>query len=421
MCSNGNQTNRNERYVREGRLKIATAASRSGGIALGFVEAADISNQLFHHSDIIPAGRRFATYSGNIDLVCVHFFDRVHDAILIEGDNDDFLFNDLRIEDSALFRFLADVVPDVFIEGRLGRRGAERLQHVGPAANTRDDFGDPVIFEHIATRRLRRRTGGSHRPASREQSHQYQCLAHLHGGILNHFRPGSQSSWSAQTTEPDTKDGQGTARIPLRKRGGVYICRDMFAWFEKRKIRKAAAGTLFEAILKQSRQPYFYERTGVADSMDGRFDILCLHAAIVILRLRTDGREGAALGQALFDTMFRRMETDLREMGIGDLGVPKHMQKMMKAFNGRLHAYADALASRNPALFEITVARNVFRLQGEAIPPGAAPIADYAQRLYEAIAADTMDMFLDGRITLPAPEAATETVPRIRIREAAHG
>ena len=84
--------------------------------------------------------------------------------------------------------------------------------------------------------------------------------------------------------------------------------------------------------MAQSRDPAFYEALGVADSVDGRFDLISLHTILVIERLEQFGKPGRKLAQTLFDTMFVTMDFTLREMGVGDLGVPKHMQKMMKAF-----------------------------------------------------------------------------------------
>lgn len=75
------------------------------------------------------------------------------------------------------------------------------------------------------------------------------------------------------------------------------------------------------------------------DTFDGRYEIVALHVALIINRLKQDGADGAKLAQALFDTMFLNLELACREMGIGDLSVPRHMKRMMTGLHGRAHAY----------------------------------------------------------------------------------
>jgi len=118
--------------------------------------------------------------------------------------------------------------------------------------------------------------------------------------------------------------------------------RSIFALFKSKKTDDGKAGALFDAALKQSLLPAFYADYGVPDTLDGRFDNLSLHLFLIMNPL-TATKDGQALSQDIFDIAFRYMEKDLREAGIGDMGVPKHMKRMMKGFNGRVHAYKAAL------------------------------------------------------------------------------
>ncbi len=110
----------------------------------------------------------------------------------------------------------------------------------------------------------------------------------------------------------------------------------IFPWS---RARQKTAKQLFNQLLAYSREPRFYTDLAVPDTFDGRFELLTLFVALLSSRLSTEGRNGAKLSQALFDEMFLNVELGCREVGIGDLGVPRHMQRMMKAFNGRLNAY----------------------------------------------------------------------------------
>lgn len=132
----------------------------------------------------------------------------------------------------------------------------------------------------------------------------------------------------------------------------------MFALFRAKNPYEQDSRRAYAAILRQVRKPEFYAACGVPDTLDGRFDLMVLHLFLVMDRALAEGRAGRDFNQALFDTAFADMDQMLREAGIGDMGVPKHMRRMMKGFNGRVDAYAKALDQ--DAAFEAALARNLF-------------------------------------------------------------
>ncbi|WP_374466727.1 ubiquinol-cytochrome C chaperone family protein, partial [Ferrovibrio sp.] len=91
---------------------------------------------------------------------------------------------------------------------------------------------------------------------------------------------------------------------------------------------------LYRAIVAQSRQAGFYREHGVPDSLDGRFDMIVLHSFLVMRRLRRIGAAAEPLSQQLFDLMFADMDSNLREIGVGDLSVGKKVKAMAQAFYG---------------------------------------------------------------------------------------
>jgi hypothetical protein len=118
----------------------------------------------------------------------------------------------------------------------------------------------------------------------------------------------------------------------------------------RRSSRQDTISALYGTIVAQARLPCFYREYGVPDTVNGRFDLLVLHLAIVLDRLE-EGSELRAMGQALFDRFCEDMDDNLREIGIGDLSVPREMQRIGEAFYGRAQAYRSALASEgNEAL-----------------------------------------------------------------------
>lgn len=132
----------------------------------------------------------------------------------------------------------------------------------------------------------------------------------------------------------------------------------MFAYLRKRRETKEKARALYPLIVEQARQPVFYSEYGVPDSVDGRFEMIALHCFIIIRRFHEAGE--SKTGQALFDVFFKSMDRSLREMGVGDLGVPKHMKRMMQGFNGRANHYEQALKSGNTEELKQALIKNVY-------------------------------------------------------------
>lgn len=149
----------------------------------------------------------------------------------------------------------------------------------------------------------------------------------------------------------------------------------MFTYFQKRRERKAKAKGLYEAVVTQSRQPVFYESYGVPDSVDGRFEMTALHCFILMHRLQMMGDE--KLSQALFDVFFVRMDRSLREMGVGDLGIPKHMKRMMNGFNGRVNNYEAALQAGDKQQLKEALVRNVYGTVDKVLDNAVGMLADY--------------------------------------------
>src|SRR3954470_5263083 len=151
-----------------------------------------------------------------------------------------------------------------------------------------------------------------------------------------------------------------------------------------RKPRIAPRGTIeaiYGMIVTQAREPLFYRDLGVPDTVNGRFDLLLLHLWLVLRRLKSVG-SGTALSQALFDHFCSDMDDNLREMGVGDLTVPKRMQKFGEAFYGRAAAYDRALEAGAEPLAQ-ALCKNI--LDGADIGH-ARQLAAYASAVIAALA-----------------------------------
>jgi cytochrome b pre-mRNA-processing protein 3 len=177
----------------------------------------------------------------------------------------------------------------------------------------------------------------------------------------------------------------------------------MFRLFRPR-FHDVTIDSLYGVIVAQARVPDFYEEFGVADSVDGRFELIVLHLALVTGRLGREAK-GAALARALIDRFGRDMDHNLREMGVGDLAVPKKMKRMFEALYGRTRAYQSALQNgliqtRADAL-EAALARNVFGGRGGDV----GRLAAYVRRAARELDAADGGQILVGRLAFPAPRA----------------
>src|ERR1700676_558590 len=149
-----------------------------------------------------------------------------------------------------------------------------------------------------------------------------------------------------------------------------------------RKPRVPSRGTIegiYGMIVTQAREPLFYRDLGVPDTVNGRFDLLVLHLWMVLRRMRTMEGGGA---QALFDRFCDDMDGNLREMGVGDLTVPKRMQVFGEAFYGRTAAYDLALTQGREPLAQV-LCRNI--LNGADIEK-ARQLAFYTEAAIAALA-----------------------------------
>src|SRR5215475_2048101 len=141
----------------------------------------------------------------------------------------------------------------------------------------------------------------------------------------------------------------------------------------RRTPRNDTIASLYGTIVAQARAPAFYQIYGVPDTANGRLEMIILHSVLLLRRLGAELQPGAGpdLGQAIFDLFCRDMDANLREMGVGDVSVPRAMRQIGEAFYGRQAAYESALAADDGALVD-ALARNVFAPQAALGSPRLA-------------------------------------------------
>jgi cytochrome b pre-mRNA-processing protein 3 len=167
----------------------------------------------------------------------------------------------------------------------------------------------------------------------------------------------------------------------------------------RKNTATAPVYAVYAAIVAQSRQQRFYAEWGVPDTVTGRFDMISLHLALLFRRLRSESSEVRRFSQAVFDLFFKDMDRSLREMGVGDLGVPKRVQKMGGLFYGMLASLNEALDKGDRTEIEAVLTRNVF---GGESPAALALFADYVEAEAARIDAQHVNTIVAGTLALGA-------------------
>ena len=140
-------------------------------------------------------------------------------------------------------------------------------------------------------------------------------------------------------------------------------------------IDEGVTAPLYEAIVARGREPHWYLAGGVADTIDGRLDMIMAVLALVVIRLEQDP-DAAAASVELTELFITDMDAQLRQSGVGDVGIGKSVGHIVSMFGGRIGAYRDGLAKG--ALHQPLI-RNLYR----GADPGEASVAHVADRLTE--------------------------------------
>lgn len=178
---------------------------------------------------------------------------------------------------------------------------------------------------------------------------------------------------------------------------------------------RAVVARLYDEIVRATRRPDPYTRWGVPDTLDGRYDMLVMHAFVVFRRLGALMREEAArtgapepqtepagLSQALFDHMMRDLDTNLREAGVSDMRIGAKVKARTKAFYGRVAAYEAGLAADDEdATLRDALDRNVYTTV-EAPPEGLAALTRYLRGMVSVAEGWTWDDVARGDVVLTA-------------------
>jgi cytochrome b pre-mRNA-processing protein 3 len=176
----------------------------------------------------------------------------------------------------------------------------------------------------------------------------------------------------------------------------------IFSLFKRRDPNAGIVERLHEAVVQAARAPAFYRDMHVPDTFEGRFDMMVLHAFLTLRRLKALPAPAEDLAQDLVDAVFRGFDDSLRELGVGDVAVPKRMKTLASAFYGRAKAYEAALGGGEP--LEDAVLRNVYVNAAER-RGDAERLSAYVAEAARRFDAAGFDDIVAARLPFPDPEA----------------
>ena len=192
----------------------------------------------------------------------------------------------------------------------------------------------------------------------------------------------------------------------------MYSLRRLMGNFKNRAQEREQAQYLYICSVQQARESKFYTICGVADTLDGRFDLIVLHVHLLSRALRLAGTSGTRISDLIFKIMMDDMDMNLREMGVGDLSVGKKVKAMARAFYGRAAAYDRALDTDTANLsnvrgesanalregLEDVVNRNIFGLEPPK-PVQVTLLASYIREVDRSLREIGKETLLSGKIS----------------------
>lgn len=180
----------------------------------------------------------------------------------------------------------------------------------------------------------------------------------------------------------------------------------LFGFLNRSRADEQSVTDLYAAIVAQARHPALYRDFAVPDTVEGRLEMVVLHTILLFQRLRSEGKAGQLLAQRVFDLFVVDMDGSFREMGVGDLGVPKRMKVVGRSFYGRVEVYGKALAGQDRAALADALQRNIFP-DDNPDPAKTGDLAEYV--LDAAIHLQTIpfETLRSGRLTFSEPAQAS--------------
>ncbi|MCF3639504.1 ubiquinol-cytochrome C chaperone [Rhizobium sp. TRM95111] len=177
----------------------------------------------------------------------------------------------------------------------------------------------------------------------------------------------------------------------------------IFGLFRKKNTNRRIVEAQYALLTAAARQPALYADLGVPDTVMGRFEMLSAVLILYFRRTRRSATSGQEIAQEIVDAFFEDVDHSIRELGVGDVSVPKRMKKFAGMFYGRLESYAAALDAADRTALAAALRRNCYPQAADA--PSLDGLASYLFDAEAALAAVGEDVVEVGRLRLPPASA----------------
>lgn len=180
----------------------------------------------------------------------------------------------------------------------------------------------------------------------------------------------------------------------------------IFGLFKSKKHNKAIVERQYSALTSAARFPVFYSDLAVPDTVMGRYEMLSIVMILFFRRTARSQTSGQEIAQEIVDAFFQDLDHSIRELGIGDQGVPKRMKKLAGMFYGRLESYAKAIDAEDHGQLALSLARNIHPGQDPA--PDMRALAEWIFLAERQLAAAGEDDIARGNVVVPQPDPAAD-------------
>ncbi|UJW76821.1 ubiquinol-cytochrome C chaperone family protein [Rhizobium sp. SL42] len=181
----------------------------------------------------------------------------------------------------------------------------------------------------------------------------------------------------------------------------------VFGFFRKKRNNRAIVERQYAALTSAARAPAFYRDMHVPDTVMGRFEMLSIMLILYFRRTAKSDRSGQEIAQEIIDAFFEDVDHSIRELGVGDQGVPKRMKKLAGMFYGRLESYAAALDGNDATALDAALRRNLHPEAGAAAP-SMQSLAEWIFAAERALSGIEEASIETGQASLAVPTASTE-------------
>lgn len=190
----------------------------------------------------------------------------------------------------------------------------------------------------------------------------------------------------------------------------------VFGLFSRKKNNQKIVSAIFDRLTAASRHPSLYETMGAPDTVMGRFEMIAAHMVIFFRRTGKGSPAVRDLAQEIVDAFFEDIDHSIREIGIGDMGVPKRMKKLARMFYGRYESYAKAIDDNDGKALEAALSRNIYPPQRDgSINPqtrDVSALADYFLARASDLQSTSDEDILAGRVMIVPPQPASHVEPQ---------